>query len=435
MIGSDFDDFRQRYDDLHVNYWSNWLSVDELRCWYQERLHAIVAHVQQNSPFYRERLRDVVASSLTLENLRDLPFTTGDDLRDAMHDILCGKLSDASNAQLAEAWRQVIECHFPDEAPIVGILGSTEIHSFGDTLGDICWRLGVCNAKIWPHSPVIGLPKCMQLIRDLRPGILAASPGMFLSLAKAAERLGYDPVRDFAVRVLMMSGELCTPALRNNIRSLWGAEPYDSLYGSPETLVIAATDRRNRLVPHRLNYLFEVLDPATGASKGEQGDGELCVTLLIDGVKPLIRYRTGDLVSIQPTGSATLADAFTISVMGRVRDRIVLNDRALTTGEIEQAVLDGVTLCLGYRLVISRTAGHDSLTIRLEMSRRSTASPHDLIAGIRDRVRERLDCEAAVMLGEDADRPIDLGGWFSWKEARIVDHRSLTADARLIPAQ
>ena len=356
MIGSDFDDFRQRYDDLHVNYWSNRLSVDELRCWYQERLHAIVAHVQQNSPFYRERLRDVVASSLTLENLRDLPFTTGDDLRDAMHDILCGKLSDASNAQLAEAWRQVIECHFPDEAPIVGILGSTEIHSFGDTLGDICWRLGVCNAKIWPHSPVIGLPKCMQLIRDLRPGILAASPGMFLSLAKAAERLGYDPVRDFAVRVLMMSGELCTPALRNNIRSLWGAEPYDSLYGSPETLVIAATDRRNRLVPHRLNYLFEVLDPATGASKGEQGDGELCVTLLIDGVKPLIRYRTGDLVSIQPTGSATLADAFTISVMGRVRDRIVLNDRALTTGEIEQAVLDGVTLCLGYRLVISRTA-------------------------------------------------------------------------------
>jgi hypothetical protein len=51
MIGSDFDDFRQRYDDLHVNYWSNRLSVDELRCWYQERLHAIVAHVQQNSPY------------------------------------------------------------------------------------------------------------------------------------------------------------------------------------------------------------------------------------------------------------------------------------------------------------------------------------------------------------------------------------------------
>jgi phenylacetate-CoA ligase len=43
---------------------------------------------------------------------------------------------------------------------------------------------------------------------------------------------------------------------------------------------------------------------------------------------------------------------------------------------------------------------------------------------IRERVRERLGVEATIMMVDDLDDHVNLGSWFSWKEARIVDQRS-----------
>ncbi|WP_416772453.1 phenylacetate--CoA ligase family protein [Pseudomonas sp. RHF3.3-3] len=444
-----FDEFIFKYDEIHKAYWAGTLSECELRCWHEAQLRIVLRHVKNNSVFYGRHFKDVDVENITLTNLSSLPFTTKGDLRESMADILSGALQDsiyyyettgttgpatpcprdkkesyASNKQLAMAYQVVLEKHFPAEKTVVGIMGPTEVHSFGDTLGDVCHQLGVCNAKIWPHSPVIGYSKTLQLMKDLRIGVVASAPGLLLTLAKEAERLGFNPRKDFHLRAFMMSGELCTPALKNNLYSLWGCEAYNSLYGSQEAMIIAAANASDQLMPHRLNYIIEVLNPQTGESLGDSGEGELCVTMLIAGVKPLIRYRTGDLVSIQKNPKNPIAQAQVMKVVGRVKDAMTLNGMSFTAGHIEQALLEGVEQCLGYQIVINCVNGRDTVIAKMEMSRFYQGDRSQLTLLIRERVRERLGVDATVMVVDDLDDHVNLGSWFSWKEARIVDQRN-----------
>lgn len=447
-MNKNFEVFKGCYDEVHSAYWSDTLSDAELSAWHQSQLRKVVRYVKELSPFYRKRLASVDERTLRLEDLSSLPFTTKDDLRNAGMDILSGPLEDsmfyyettgttgpatpcprdrgesyASNRQLAMAYQAVLDRHFATEKTVVGIMGPTEVHSFGDTLGEVCVQLGVCNAKLWPHSPVIGYPKALQLLKDLRIGVLASAPGLLLALAKEAERNGLNPREDFAVRTFMMSGELCTPALKNNLYSLWGAQPYDSLYGSQETMIIAACNADDQLVPHRMNYILEVLDPSTGESLGDSGDGELCVTMLIPGSKPLIRYRTGDMVSIQSRLGHPQAMRQIIKIVGRVKDSTRLNGRSFSAAQMEQALLEGVEQCLGYQLIINNSNQSDTVIAKLEMSKFYAGDVVRMVLLIKERLKERLGVESTVMVVDDLAEHVNLGSWFSWKEARIVDQR------------
>ncbi|MGN2388655.1 phenylacetate--CoA ligase family protein [Pseudomonas syringae] len=445
-----FDEFVIKYDVIHRAYWTNALAEESLKSWHEERLKVVLSHVKSKSVFYERHFKGVDLDEVTLKNLSSLPFTTKDDLRASMLDILSGTLEDstyyyettgttgaatpcprddkesyASNKQLSMAYNAVLEKHFPGESTVVGIMGPTEVHSFGDTLSDVCHQLGVCSAKIWPHSPVIGYPKTLQLMQDLHIGIVASAPGLLLALAKEAERLGLNPREDFFLRAFMMSGELCTPALKNNLYSLWGCEAYNSLYGSQEAMIIAAANTNDQLMPHRLNYIIEVLNPKTGESLGDCGEGELCVTMLVDGIKPLIRYRTGDLVSIHKSTEKPIALAQTMKVVGRIKDTMTLNGKAFTAGYIEQALLEGIEKCLGYQIVINCVNGMDTVIAKIEMSKFYQGDRSQLTLLIRERMRERLEVNATIMMVDDLDDHVNLGSWFSWKEARIVDQRSL----------
>jgi len=171
------DTFKKRYELVHNAYWTNTLTDAALSEWHQQQLRHVLDHVRRSSPFYARHLDQFDASSLTLDDLTALPFTTKDDLREAGFDILCGPLEDAiyyyettgttgpatpcprdrkeshaSNRQLAMAYQAVVEKHFHGEKTVVGIMGPTEVHSFGDTLGDVCTQLNLCNAKLWPWN-------------------------------------------------------------------------------------------------------------------------------------------------------------------------------------------------------------------------------------------------------------------------------------------
>jgi len=51
---------------------------------------------------------------------------------------------------------------------------------------------------------------------------------------------------------------------------------------------------------NQLNYLAELIDRTPASWSGAPGEGELVLTMLVDGIKPLVRYRTADLVRISP---------------------------------------------------------------------------------------------------------------------------------------
>ncbi|GAA4996508.1 hypothetical protein GCM10025734_28280 [Kitasatospora paranensis] len=244
---------------------------------------------------------------------------------------------------------------------------------------------------------------------------------MALTLAKAAEHYGYDLKNDFGVKLLFVTGEMCTPALAANLESVWGADVYNILYGSQEAFVIATACRNKRMHLSQTNYLFEVVDPDDGTSHGPRGTGELTVTMLVDGVKPLVRYRTGDTVVVEESDCDCDMPGDLVRIVGRTLDRISLGEQRFTAGQIETAVLGGVTGSAGYQVVIEADeAGRDRLTVRLELLRGESVDT----AAIAARATGALGVPVTVELSDGLDPIVSTGAFVSWKAARIVDRRT-----------
>ncbi|MFF0608081.1 phenylacetate--CoA ligase family protein [Nocardia tengchongensis] len=453
-------DFAGQYMALHRAFYDRSLTLQQLESWRRTQLAAVLEQTSAHSPFYRRHLAAVDLAAITPDTLEQLPFTTKQHLREELFDVLSRPLHDsvffyettgttgratpcprdareviASNAHVTESWGRIFAEHFGDRAPRVGLMGPTEVHSFGDTVGDVARNLGAMNAKIWPYSPVIGFPKALQLMKDLDLEVLVCTPGVALTLAKAAIYYGYDLRADFGVKVLLVTGEMCTPALAANLESLWGADVYNMLYGSQEAFVIAVACPAKQMHLSQTNYLIEVIDPESGVSHGPHGAGELTVTMLIDGVKPLVRYRTGDSVEIKPSDCGCGMPGDLVRIVGRTLDRIELGGRLFTAGAIESAVLAGVTGSVGYQIVIDRTAsGDDVLTVRLELIGDPAVRGPEIAADCARRVSEILGVPADVELSEDLGAIVGTGAFVSWKAARIVDRRA-EPDSETLVAQ
>ncbi|GAA0799403.1 phenylacetate--CoA ligase family protein [Spirilliplanes yamanashiensis] len=441
--GKEYEDFLTEFLGVCDTYYAGRMDDAAWTSWYDRRLPEVVRHVQARSPFYGRHLAGVDGAAVSTANLARLPFTTKDDLRREMFDVLSGDVSDAiffyettgttgratpcprdgaeiiaSNTHVTESWKSIFRHHFGDRRPAVGLMGPTEVHSFGDTLGDVARNVGSCNAKIWPYSPVIGFAKALQLMKDLKLEVIVCTPGVALNLAKAAVHYGYDLHRDFAVKLFFVTGEMCTPALAANIDSVWGVDTYNILYGSQEAFVIGTTCRNKNMHLSAPNYVAEIIDPDTGASLGGAGTGELCVTTLVTGVKPLVRYRTGDLVRLGEGSCDCELKGPRLDVVGRVLDRIELGGGRHLASEIEEAVLTGVTGCLGFQVIIEHDSyGADSVTIRLDLMSGDAA-------GIPGRFAERFGVAATVEVVTELDQITSTGAFVSWKAARIKDLRT-----------
>ncbi len=438
--------FVEEYFDLHDRYVAGRLPEQELQEWAQTQLRKVVALTQSSSPFYREQLAGIDAETLRLDQLTELPFTTKDDLRREMMGMLSRDLDEAcflyettgttgratpcprdarevmaSNAHVTESWRNIFAKHFPERTPRVGIMGPTEVHSLGDTLGDVARNLDSMVAKIWPYSPVIGFRKALELMHQLRLDVIFCTPNVALSLAKAAQFYGYDRRADFAARVWLVTGELCTPALAHQIDQAWQAHTYNALYGAQESLVIASACANGRMHLAAPNYVAELIDPETTENVGPYGRGELVVTMLIEGSKPLIRYRTGDYVHIEPNGCGCGISGPLIRITGRTLDRLELAGRGFRAWEIEEAVLTGVDACLGYQVEIgSDDAGDDVARVRLDVFARPG---EDERRSHGTRISARLGVPVTVDYVDELDPVTTTGAFVSWKAARIKDTR------------
>lgn len=442
-------DFAKRFTKISEAYYRRKLTMEARNEWRSEQLQRVLNKVATKSAFYQRHLADIDLSTVHADNLSTLPFTTKDDLRREMFDVLSGEVNDAlyfyettgttgratpcprdgkeiisSNSHVTESWRAIFKHHFGDHKPAIGLMGPTEAHSFGDTLGDVAKNIGCCNAKIWPYSPVIGFQKALQLMKDLRLEVVVATPGVCLNLARAAREYGYDIKKDFAsLKLFFVTGEMCTPALAKNIDTLWGVTTYNILYGSQEAFVMGVASPSRQMRFADVNYIAEIIDPETNESMGDRGTGELCVTMLADGVKPLIRYRTGDLVTLKDDDYNDIDQPGPIiEVIGRVLDRIELGNGSFAAGAIEQAVLEGVSNCYGYQIVINNVNGKDALTVKMQFD----GHPEDhksLETRIATRIREQFGVQATVEFVDALDDIVSTGAFVSWKAARIVDNR------------
>src|SRR5439155_11332980 len=140
----------------------------------------------------------------------------------------------------------------------------------------------------------------LRMLLDNRATVVLCTPTYALHLAQFAAEQG---VRIEGVRSVIVAGEPggSIPAVRARIEAAWNARVFDHS-GMTEVGPVAIECPENPAGLHVLeaDYLAEVIDPDTLEPTPQGTTGELVLTTLGRLGSPLIRYRTGDLVCVDP---------------------------------------------------------------------------------------------------------------------------------------
>jgi phenylacetate-CoA ligase len=144
-----------------------------------------------------------------------------------------------------------------------------------------------------------------------------------------------------------------------------------NLYGLSEIVGpgVAAECREGRDGSHvqEDHFLPEIVDPATGAPLPPGQDGELVLTTLTKEALPLVRYRTGDISSLD---ASPCACGRTTVRMARVRarydDMLIVRGVNLYPSEVERILLSAGGVAPHYQLIVERPETMDELIVLCE---------------------------------------------------------------------
>jgi phenylacetate-coenzyme A ligase PaaK-like adenylate-forming protein len=393
------------------------MPVDERTELQSHRLAELLRRLGKQSPFYQRRLADAgvdPAAGITLDDLAGLPFTTKADLwehypwgmlavpREQVVRVHGSSgtggrptLVAYSRADLA-LWAEVC-------ARSLGCAGAgpgTVVHN-GYGYGLFTGGLGVhAGAELMGCTlvPVSGGQTARQvtLIRDLRPEVLCCTPSYAARLGEAIAEAGI-PREEVSLRVGIFGAEPWSEAMRGQLEASLGLRPLD-IYGLSEVIgpgvSCECVEAAAGLHVNEDHFLVEVVDPASGAPLPPRTNGELVFTTLTKEAMPVLRYRTGDIASLDPSPCACGRTLVRMSkVLGRADDMLVIRGVNVYPSEVEAVLLAEPALGPQYLLVVDRTAAMPSLVVVCEQAE---AGGGDRRERTRDSVAATLQARLAL---------------------------------------
>ena len=210
----------------------------------------------------------------------------------------------------------------------------------------------------------------MLLLQDFRPDGLACTPSFALHIGEALRDAGQDP-RALGLRYGLFGAEPWTEGMRGRLETLWGVTASD-FYGLSELIgpgVAGECPAQDGLHINDDHFLPEVVDPASGDPLGPGKEGELVLTALTREALPMLRYRTGDLTSLNPEPCACGRTTVRMArVKGRSDDMVVIKGVNVYPSQVETALLTIEELAPHYQLVVDRTQEFPRLTVHVEPS-------------------------------------------------------------------
>src|SRR5690349_6456863 len=209
----------------------------------------------------------------------------------------------------------------------------------------------------------------LQALVDNRCTVLVSTPTYALHLTEVAARQGVE-LSASAIRRTIHAGEpgASLPAVKRAIESAWGATCFDHA-GATEVGAWAFDCEAQAGAIHlnEAEFIFEVIDPATGFRVREGERGEMVITNLGRGAMPAIRYRTGDLVEMthEPCPCGRGLARIRGGVLGRADDMMIVRGVNLYPSAIDN-VMRGLPAIVEYEVLVRRMEGMDDLLIRME---------------------------------------------------------------------
>ena len=386
------------------------------------------AHVAENSPFYRA-LWGAEAPPASLDDLAALPFSDKAGLRlsQAAHppfgDYLATPLStvnrlhrtSGTTGQAMNIALSALDC---DVTAKVGgrshaASGLTPNHMVVHCLNYQMWMGGVSDHMTLEATGAAVVPfgtgstdLLIRTIRETGINAISCTPSYPAVLEKAiAERHpGLDP-RDLGLKLGLFGGEpgLDDPAFRARIRDVWGMEPRNANYGVSDVFsnFAAQCEHDTRLHFLGADVLWpDLIDPESGASLPVEAgaEGELVLTHLVKECQPLVRFRTGDIITLTGTGRARCGrTAPRFRVVGRSDDMVVVRGINAFPTQVAAVINQFAELSGEYCIVLDGPGPYDVLPVEAETAEGVGASDA-LAAALETRIKRELGASAKVSL-------------------------------------
>jgi len=417
------------------------------------RLAGLAARVYARVPFYRQafdRAGVRPEQIRSLDDLRRLPFTRKSDLRDHYPFGLFAVPLDQVlrvHASSGTTGKPTVVGYTRADLGVWAEVCARCLAASGARPGDVfhnAYGYGLFTGGLGMHYggelmrlvvvPVSGgnTERQLLLLQDFRPRVIACTPSYMLTLAEGAAARGIDP-QSLALRAAVLGAEPLTEAMRREIERVLPVKAVN-IYGLSEVIGPGVSNECVE-VQHGSHvfedhFLVEALDPRGDEPVPAGEVGELVFTTLTKEALPVVRYRTGDLASLDPSPCACGRTHVRMSlIVGRTDDMLVVRGINVFPSQIEAVVVQFPELSPHYQLVIARERTLDTLDVRVEVAPAAAPALGPLewagpaAAELRARVAERLRgvtaITATITLVAPGALPRSEGG----KLRRVVDER------------
>ncbi len=342
------------------------------------RLHQVVERVYHTVPLYRRKFKEAGLTPEdinSLDDLKRLPFTTKQDLRDqypfGLFTVPLEKV-ERVHASSGTTGKPVVAGYSRADLKVWGEVMARVLTSAGVTAKDVVHiahgyglftgahgfegGAATVGAMVVPASGGMSRRQIL-LIEDFGATALVCTPSYALVLAETADEMGVDIKSRMKLRVGLFGAEPWTREMRCQIEERLNLEAFDS-YGLTELIgpgVAIECEQHDGLHIFEDHFLPEIIDPDTGEPLPYGEEGELVLTSLTKEVMPVIRYRTRDRTVLHPEACVCGRTIVRMEkVRGRTDDMLIVRGVNLFPSVIESVLLKVEGLEPHYQIVIDR---------------------------------------------------------------------------------
>lgn len=420
---------------------------EELQALQLERLQLTVERVYRNVPFYRQRFAELgikPSSIRSLEDLRRLPFTTKQDLRDNYpFGLFAVPLSEVVRIHASSGttgkptvvgytqndirtWAELI-------ARCLVCAGATKFdvvqnaYGYGLFTGGLGLHFGaeLLGATVVPVSGG-NTQRQLMLMQDFGTTILCCTPSYALYMAEEGQKMGID-FKKLPLKAGIFGAEPWSERMRAQLEEKLDLVALD-IYGLSEIMGPGvAMECRYKQGMHIFedHFIPEIIDPDTGEVLPPGEVGELVITTITKEAFPLIRYRTRDVTRlvVEPCPCGRTHARIT-RITGRTDDMLIIRGVNVFPSQVESVLLEFGETEPHYLLVVDRKANLDHLEIWVEVAEHMFSDKVRQLEELEGRLRERLQSVLGISAKIKLVEPNTIPR-FEGKAKRVVDRREI----------
>lgn len=398
------------------------------------------------SPHYgkaREIRRLLDSGIQSIKQIRDLPFTTKDDLR-----------QDFPWGFLAANKKDVVRLHSSSGTtgnPTVVYHSRHDLQSWANLMARSLYAAGVRETDVFQNICGYGLftgglgfqygieklgclsipagagnsPRQIKLMRDFGTTVAHAIPSYLGRLFDVFKEEGLDPRKDTRLHTLVIGAEPHTEEHRMRIEDMFGVRVFNS-FGLSEMNgpgVAFECTEQNGLHIWEDAFVVEIINPETLDPVPDGEIGELVMTTLDRQAMPVIRFRTRDLTRILPGACPCGRTHRRLDrISGRSDDMFIIKGCNVFPMQIEGILMKLPEVGDDYRILLQTIEDQDEMTVEVEVKKEWFRGDLTLLDRLQKQITHRIRDEVLVRprirLVEPGSIPKAEG-----KAVRVLDQR------------